>query len=105
LAPIEQAVEPGERVAFGLVGGVGVNLQRCADPGVPEDGLGIAGRDVEVLQQRGDRVSDVMNGDHPDVVVVADAPNDRTKLRGSTGRPVLVVKTRPLPCQAEPMSA
>src|SRR6516162_1690518 len=65
-------MEPSERVIFGVVGAVGVDLERRADPGVAEDGLGVASRDTEVFQERGNSVPDVVNGDHPYVVVVAD---------------------------------
>ena len=105
LASIEQAMEPGERVTLGLIGGVGIDLQRRADPGMPEDGLDVAGGDMKVFQQRRDRVPDVIDLDQPDVVVVAYAAKDRTKFRGSTGRPVQVVKTRPVFGQALPRSA
>ena len=88
LAPIEQAVEPGERIPLGFVSGVGVDLQGRADPGVPEDGLGVASRDAKVLQQRGDRVPDVMDLDQPDVVVIADAserPDEVARLHRTAG--------------------
>jgi hypothetical protein len=42
---------------------VGVDLQRGADPAVSEDGLGVAGRDVHVLEERGDRVPEVVDLD------------------------------------------
>jgi hypothetical protein len=45
-------MQPGDRIVLGLVGAVGVDLQRRADPGVAEDGLGVAGGDAEVLQER-----------------------------------------------------
>jgi hypothetical protein len=67
LAPIEQAMEPGERVTLGLINGVGVDLQRRADPGVSEDGLGVASGDMKVFQQRGDRMPDMTDLDQPDV--------------------------------------
>ena len=47
---IEQAMQPGERVPLCWIAGVGVNLQGCADPRVPEDGLRVAGGHAEVLQ-------------------------------------------------------
>ena len=37
-------MQPGERIMLGVVGAVGVDPQRRADPGVTEDGLGVAGR-------------------------------------------------------------
>jgi len=50
-----------------------VDLERDGQAGVAEDDLRVAGRDSECLQERGDRVPDVVHGDEPDVVVVADA--------------------------------
>jgi hypothetical protein len=66
-------MEPGQGFALGVVVGVGVDLQGDGQPGVAEDDLRVAGRDGEVFQERGDGVPDVVDGDHADVVLLADA--------------------------------
>jgi hypothetical protein len=47
-------------------------------------------------------MAQVVDLDQPDLVVITDPAEDRTKFRGSTGRPVLVVKMSPVPGQALP---
>ncbi len=44
-------MQPGERIAAGLLVSVGVDLQGRADPGVAEDCLRVAGWDTEVFEQ------------------------------------------------------
>jgi hypothetical protein len=51
LGLIEQAMQPGERVPLCGVANVGVDLQGCADPGVPEDRLRIAGGHAESFRE------------------------------------------------------
>jgi hypothetical protein len=41
---------------------------------VAKDGLRVAGGNAQVLEQRADRVPDVVDLDEPDPVVIADAP-------------------------------
>ena len=75
------------------------------DPGVAEDDLRVACRDAEGFEQRCDRVPHVVKLDEPDVVLASQMRRkDRTKFRGSIGRPVRVVKTRSVSGQAEPIS-
>ena len=65
----------------------GVNLQCRADPGVAEDGLRIAGGNAQVLEQRADRMPDVVDLDEPDLVVVADAPEGADEVARFDGPP------------------
>ena len=48
----EQLVELGQGVAAGHLVDVGVDLLRSRDVRVAKDDLGIAGRDLEVFEQR-----------------------------------------------------
>ena len=56
MALLEQAVQPSQRVAPCRFINVGIDLQRGAYPAVSEDGLDVAGRDMQVLEKRGDHV-------------------------------------------------
>jgi hypothetical protein len=67
-------MEPGERIAAGGFVSVGVDLQGRADPGVAQDGLSVPSWHLQILEQRADRVAQVMDLDDPDAVAVADAP-------------------------------
>ena len=69
MGAVEEAMEPGEGVALGLLVGVCVDLQRHGQPGVAEDDLGVASRHAQVLQERGDRMPDMMNRDHANGVL------------------------------------
>ena len=82
MGAIEEIMKPGEPVALCLLVGVRVDLQCHGQPGVAEDDLGIAGRDAQVLQERGDRMPDVVNRDHVDVVLLADAPEGADEVPG-----------------------
>ncbi len=66
-------MKPGQRLAFGLVIDVGIDLQRGAHPGVSKDHLSVASRYLQILQQRTDGVPQMMHLDHADLVVLADA--------------------------------
>ena len=52
---------------------MGVDLQGYREPGMPEYELGVAGRDLQVLEQGRRRVAQVMHLDDPEPVGVADA--------------------------------
>ena len=51
LGLIEQTMQPGNRIPLCWVAAVGVDLQGCADPRVPEDRLRVAGGHAEVFQK------------------------------------------------------
>ena len=70
-----------------------------------QDGLRVTGWHTQVFEQRPDRVTQVMN-----LLIRILLPShmrrkDRTRFRGSIGRPVRVVSTRPRSGQALPISA
>ena len=90
-------MEPVERVTAGLLVGAGVDLQRGADPGVPEDPLDVAGRHLQIFEERSDCVPEVVDLDGPDAIVLTDAPEGPDQVPGPTGLPVRVVNTRS-PC-------
>ena len=79
----EEVVQPGKRVELRLIVGVGVDLQRDGQARVAEDDLRVAGRDAEGLQQRGNRVADVMKLDQPDIARLADAVRSLTSRSAS----------------------
>ena len=81
-------MQPGERSAPSWFIDVGIDLQRGADPAVPKDDLGVAGRDVEVLKQRGNDVPQMVDLDRPEFVGVADAtegPDEVARLDRPSG--------------------
>jgi hypothetical protein len=65
-------METGQRVAAGHIIRVCVDLQRGADPGVAQDGLSVTCWHTEILEQRPDRMPQMMHLDHPDTAAVAD---------------------------------
>jgi len=87
-----------------LLVGVGVDLQRGADPGVAEDPLRVAGGTPRSLSSD----PTVCRTWWTLMILILLSSQmrrkDRTKLRGSIGRPVRVVKMTPVAGQAEPMS-
>jgi len=87
-----------------VLGQAGTHLQGDGQPRVAENDLRVASRNTEVLEQGRGRVPQVMDLDRPDLVAPQIRWNERTRLRGSTGRPVLVVKTSPLSSHARPSS-
>jgi hypothetical protein len=83
LALVEQAMQLGERITPGRFIDVRIDLQRGADPAVPEDGLGVASRYVQVLEERGDHMPQVVDLDRPELVGVTDTaegPNQVARL-------------------------
>jgi hypothetical protein len=54
---------------------------------MPEDRLCVAGGNAQVLQQRADRVPDMVDLDEPDLVVVADAPEGTDEVARFDGPP------------------
>ena len=65
---------------------MGVDLLRGRDVRVAEDGLGIAGRDLQLLEQRCDHTPDLVDGDAPDAVGAAD-PGEATAITSRRSRP------------------
>jgi hypothetical protein len=72
-AAAECVADLPERVPVSLPVLVGVRLQGDCKPGVPEDELGVTGRDPAILQGRRGGVPQVMQRDDPELVDLADA--------------------------------
>jgi hypothetical protein len=66
-------MQPGQRVSSRRFIDMGIDLQGRADPAMPEDGLSIAWRDLENLEQCCDHVPDPVHRDQRNAVLLADA--------------------------------
>jgi hypothetical protein len=99
---LERIAELRESFTLCLAVLVGVNLQGDRQPGVAEDDLRVSGRGAGVLRQCRRGVPRLWTAMGPGSAVLTDAGNDRTRLRGSIGHPVRVVKTSPLSCPSWP---
>ena len=72
LVAAENVSDPAQCFPLRLAVLMGVDLQRDGHPGMAEDQLGVAGRDLQVLQQRRGSVPQMMHRDDPQTVRVAD---------------------------------
>ena len=72
LVSVENVADPAECFPLCLAVLVGVDLQGDGQPGMAQDQLGVAGRDLQVLQQGGGGVPQMVHGDDPQPVCVAD---------------------------------
>jgi hypothetical protein len=70
-----------------------------------QDDLRVSRRDAKVFQQRRRCVAEGVHPDHANAVSWQMRAEERTRLRGSTGRPVLVVNTSPVSAQLAPSFA
>jgi hypothetical protein len=68
----EQVVELGQRLIPGVLVHTRVDLHRRGELRVAQDHLSVSGRNVQLLQQRGRGVPQVVHGDHTDLVIFAD---------------------------------
>jgi hypothetical protein len=91
LAAAEKPIQAGQGIVSGFFIDVRVDLHRGRDVRMAEDHLRVARRYAQLLEQGRGGVPQVMDPDHPELVVVADAAEgpdqvpgfDRTTAAGS----------------------
>lgn len=72
-AAAERVTDPAEGIPLGLAVLMGIDLQRHSQPGMAQDELGVAGRDLQVLEQRRGGVPDMVHADGAQPVGADDA--------------------------------
>src|SRR5258708_9258323 len=96
----EQLGEPRKGIVPGFLVHMGVDLHRGRDMGMPEDHLSVAGRDVQLLQERRSCVPKVMDLDRPELVVVADPAEPGHQVPGLARSPA--ARAEPMPVSYHP---
>lgn len=102
VGPTESVVEGVDGLALEAESDVGVDAGGDADMGVAEEFLDHDEVDALFQEQGGGGVPEVVEADAPEPGPVEEAAKRRVRLAGSRGRPVGVVKTRPLSLQSGP---